>query len=440
MNLIRGFLSTAAAGLILAACAALPPASSPSGPAPAGSPTPPPASPTGPTSPAAGAALKALAAQLNLDPSAITIVSVTPQDWPDGCLGLPSPGEMCAMHVVPGYRVVLQAGQVTHTYRTDQGGSEVRPEKPQFGPTPGSAQLPEGLLASIAGQLQQSPSGVSLVSAEPVEWPDACLGVSTPGTVCAQVITPGYRVIVSAGGAQYEFHTNQSGSVVRQAGNAPGPLGTPGTLLEWTGPGAPCQVVSFSLQAVSTAACPGGSETPTSTPFAPGLRTAELAALAASYRAFSADTPAGRVVFSGHGRQVATPAEQRSIAEWARQAVSEVSAAQPAAITWRRVGGIAGFCDELSLYLSGFGCPTSCKTTQSRDLGRTRLASDQLEQLYTWIDEFQPFDLHTGDMSVADGMTIDLHFAGQGSTPASSADQQAILQFAAQVFATAGQG
>jgi hypothetical protein len=49
---------------------------------------------------------------------------------------------------------------------------------------------------------------VTLVSAEYVKWPDASLGNPEPGMAYAQVITPGYKIILIAGGAQYEYHTD----------------------------------------------------------------------------------------------------------------------------------------------------------------------------------------------------------------------------------------
>ncbi|HEX9012671.1 MAG TPA: hypothetical protein VF813_04110 [Anaerolineaceae bacterium] len=117
---------------LLSACAAQPAA-----PVPAASPLPSPPTASGaPASTAPSAAVTALAAQLNLPAAQISIVSVEPHDWPDGCLGLPDPGEMCAMHVVPGYRIVLRAGGSTYTFRTDQVGDEVRQEQPLSSPTP----------------------------------------------------------------------------------------------------------------------------------------------------------------------------------------------------------------------------------------------------------------------------------------------------------------
>jgi hypothetical protein len=47
-----------------------------------------------------------------------------------------------------------------------------------------------------------------------VDWPDACLGVTRPEVMCAQVITPGFRIVLAAQGREYEYHTNADGSVV----------------------------------------------------------------------------------------------------------------------------------------------------------------------------------------------------------------------------------
>ncbi len=47
-----------------------------------------------------------------------------------------------------------------------------------------------------------------------VDWPDACLGVETPGIACAQVITPGYVVLFDNGLLGFEFHTDTNGNAI----------------------------------------------------------------------------------------------------------------------------------------------------------------------------------------------------------------------------------
>ncbi len=69
--------------------------------------------------------------------------------------------------------------------------------------------------AALSQKLGIAEEQVSFVSADAVEWSDSCLGLGGPAESCLQAITPGYNVILAAGGKQYEIHTNESGSVVR---------------------------------------------------------------------------------------------------------------------------------------------------------------------------------------------------------------------------------
>ena len=41
-----------------------------------------------------------------------------------------------------------------------------------------------------------------------MEWSDASLGRPQPGMMYAQVITPGYLVVLEADGQQYTYHTD----------------------------------------------------------------------------------------------------------------------------------------------------------------------------------------------------------------------------------------
>jgi hypothetical protein len=51
---------------------------------------------------------------------------------------------------------------------------------------------------------------------ERVDWPDSCLGVDTPGVLCLQVITSGFRFVVTAAPGQpyAEYHTDLNGHAV----------------------------------------------------------------------------------------------------------------------------------------------------------------------------------------------------------------------------------
>ena len=80
---------------------------------------------------------------------------------------------------------------------------------------PGSEQAVAAAIEDLAGQSGISAADeITMLSVEPVEWRDASLGCPQEGMMYAQVITPGFLVMLQAGGEQYEYHTNQADTVV----------------------------------------------------------------------------------------------------------------------------------------------------------------------------------------------------------------------------------
>ena len=62
---------------------------------------------------------------------------------------------------------------------------------------------------------------LTVMVAEAVAWPSACLGVEYPGTVCASVITPGFRVLLRDRlGGLHAVHLNAASGDARWAGEA----------------------------------------------------------------------------------------------------------------------------------------------------------------------------------------------------------------------------
>lgn len=63
------------------------------------------------------------------------------------------------------------------------------------------------LTADLARRLGADPSAITVVSVEPVSWPNTCLGVSAPDRVCAQAITPGWLAVLRGpDGREYRYH------------------------------------------------------------------------------------------------------------------------------------------------------------------------------------------------------------------------------------------
>ncbi len=66
----------------------------------------------------------------------------------------------------------------------------------------------------LAARLKITPENVQAVSVQAVDWPDTSLGCPKPGMFYAQVITLGYRIVLSAEGKQVEYHADKKGRVV----------------------------------------------------------------------------------------------------------------------------------------------------------------------------------------------------------------------------------
>ena len=79
-------------------------------------------------------------------------------------------------------------------------------------------ELPEAAEAArrqLATTLGIDISQIQVVSTEPMEWPDACLGLPGQGETCAQVVTPGFEVTMEVNGQEYVFRTDDLGNVIR---------------------------------------------------------------------------------------------------------------------------------------------------------------------------------------------------------------------------------
>ena len=79
---------------------------------------------------------------------------------------------------------------------------------------PGAETIIELAKADLAKRAGVSTEKIRVVKVEAVEWRDSSLGCPQPGMMYAQVITPGYRVVLSDGQSEYEYHTDRSRSVV----------------------------------------------------------------------------------------------------------------------------------------------------------------------------------------------------------------------------------
>ncbi len=79
---------------------------------------------------------------------------------------------------------------------------------------PGAVPLVELAKSDLSRRTGIPLDEIKAVNMTPVDWPDASLGHPEKGKVYAQVITPGYRIILQARGEEYEYHSDLEERVV----------------------------------------------------------------------------------------------------------------------------------------------------------------------------------------------------------------------------------
>ncbi|MBN1537248.1 MAG: hypothetical protein JW908_10995 [Anaerolineales bacterium] len=288
---------------------------------------------------------------------------------------------------------------------------------------------------TLARQLNLQPTQVAIASLENETWDDDCLGIILEGTTCHAIKTRGYIVAFQAGDEQYIYHINETGSRVRLA-LAPSPqVGSP--IIRWQFTDTYCQTVLIGDKGVAFGEC---NAPMLNVQLSSQNRKADLEYLKEAFYPFQADTPAGSIVFTGLGSLKPTSAEKRMVAEWARLVYQESRAGHSSAtyglsLVWHREGGFAGYCDDISVYLTGEINATSCKSGTTTGLGRSRLDAAQLAQVYAWVDEFESFEVSNLDgEGLTDSMTNYLAFTGMGEAQPTEYDKQTILKFAADLY------
>ena len=110
---------------------------------------------------------------------------------------------------------------------------------------------------------------------------------------------------------------------------------------------------------------------------------------------------------------------------------SQVASAAPA-LTWRREGGFAGFCDDLTVSITGEAIASSCKSGELYPPGK--LTDEESAQLRRWAEAFASVVIEQKDPAVADAMTVILTMTGSGSGQPSAVEQQAMLLWAQGVY------
>jgi hypothetical protein len=266
-------------------------------------------------------------------------------------------------------------------------------------------------VSALSTTLNLPPGQITVISAQAVDWPDGCLGIQKIGVMCTQAIVPGYRIILEANGAQYEVHTNKDGSQIAQAGR----IKAAGTVTE---------IVIKQLTSNL------------------GLKESDVSVVSTAEIDF-ADSCLGVAMNNVACAQLVTPGqivvlEAKGI-QYEYHVTSDGSQIQPAtlALTWTREGGFAGFCDSMTVFLSGEVYGNQCKSQSNGTMGTFAhlLSASERQQFNAWFKELGQVSLDASDpKGVSDRMVVTLEFYGNGKGTLGKSDQQELLLWAQSLF------
>lgn len=159
-------------------------------------------------------AVRDLAAMLKMPPAEISEVSaiaieMAVQDL--GCPTAPRTPEVTAPGLVMGREVVLVAGGRSYVYHVYQRRVVLCPTIGGRGATPqdGSDRAVASALRDLRTRLSVPEGDIQVTRVEAREWSDTSLGCPESGKVYAQVITPGFLVVLQAAGKTYEYHSDR---------------------------------------------------------------------------------------------------------------------------------------------------------------------------------------------------------------------------------------
>ena len=281
----------------------------------------------------------------------------------------------------------------------------------QAGPAADFTPAEQAAITALSKTLNVPPGQIEVLSTEAVSWPDGCLGVQRIGVMCTQAVVPGFKIVLDAAGKQYEIHTDEDGSSVVMLPSAAESGNLEEMLIKQLASNLGLQESAVSV--VSTA----------DVEFADSCLGVAMKDVACA----EVVTPGKIIVLEAEGIQ------------YEYHVSADGALVQPAtlALTWSREGGIAGFCDSMTVFLSGEIYGNQCKSQPNGTMGTfaVLLSKGERGQFDGWIKKFGQANLDASDpKGVSDAMTVKLDFYGIGKGSPNKSDQQALMSWAQDVF------
>lgn len=265
-------------------------------------------------------------------------------------------------------------------------------------------------LTVLSETLGLSADKIDLLSTESVTWSDGCLGIVRMGVMCTQAEVPGYKITFETDSGSYEVHTNKDGSVALIAGDPRSSADVEDAVVKQLAQNL--GLTESDISVVSDV----GIEFPDS---CMGVSMDDVMCA-------QVITPGHIIVLEADGVQ------------YEYHTSDDGTRIQPAtlALNWKREGGIAGFCDSLTVFLSGEIYGNQCKLEDGRmETFSSLLTSSERSKFDTWIGKYGQVTLDESDpKNVSDSMDLVIEFYGMGNGKPGKPVQQEIFTWAQELF------
>ena len=124
--------------------------------------------------------------------------------WMAGC----SRGMPAALHVERQVTAIAQAVSATLTGVATQVSATPAALSTEVKPPAEAREAVRRAIEDLGKTIGERSAAIRLLRVEAVQWSDTSLGCPKEGMVYAQVITPGFLVVLEAKGRAYEYHTD----------------------------------------------------------------------------------------------------------------------------------------------------------------------------------------------------------------------------------------
>lgn len=170
---------------------------------------------SGPLEQARQRAIQALASQLKIAESEITVVRAEPHTWPDSSMGCGKPGTLAMQVITEGHVVMLAAQGRQYRVHVANGRAlicdkpvlmrkELRRPANARGLDGAVLQAREDLAKRLGAQVSQ----VRLSRTQSHQWPNSGLDCPRAGETIVDAPVTGYRILLEYSSRTYTYHTD----------------------------------------------------------------------------------------------------------------------------------------------------------------------------------------------------------------------------------------